>query len=118
MIERTQIERVLTRLPELETELSDPATAANQKLFRELVQEHASLKKLEQQTQRYLSLERDIEEHRELAADADGDPELIELAQGELVELEAELPDAIPDDDPPAAAPEIGETVPVARGGE
>ena len=94
MIDRTQIERVLTRLPELEAELSDPATAANQKRFRELVREHSSLKKIEQHAQRYLDVERDIGENRELVADTDGDPEFIELARAELAELEEQLPDA------------------------
>ena len=56
MIDRDYIEKVLTRVPDLETTLSDPATAANQNLFRKLVKEHAALKRIEKKAQRYLSL--------------------------------------------------------------
>jgi peptide chain release factor 1 len=93
LIDRDYIEKVLTRVPELETTLSDPATAANQNLFRKLVKEHAALKRIEKKAQRYLSLKERLDENRQLASD-ETDPELAELAQGEIEELETDLPDA------------------------
>jgi len=89
MIDPQYIERRLARLPALEAELADPALAANQKKFRERVQEHAALKRLEEKARRFATLERDLRQHRELLAGEDGDAELRELARSELLELEA-----------------------------
>jgi peptide chain release factor 1 len=94
MIDTAKVDQLLAKLPEIETELSSPDTAANQKRFRELVQEHARLKKLEGKTGRYLDLARRLGENRELLADAACDPELAEMATLEIEEIETELPAA------------------------
>ncbi len=93
MIDASQIARKLARLPEVESALSSPGAAANQTLFRKLVQEHTRLKRLEKHADIYLSLTRRQAENRELAVDA-ADAELAELAALELAEVEAALPDA------------------------
>ena len=90
MIDRDYIDKILARVPELETTLSDPATAANQNLFRKLVKEHAGLKRIEKKAQRYMSLKERLDENRQLALD-ENELELAELARGEIEEIESEL---------------------------
>lgn len=91
MIDQAYIENVLSRLPGLERELSDPATPSDQSRFRKLVREHAMLKKLEERAHKYFSVRDDIREHRELVEHEDADPDLKELATEELGELQAAL---------------------------
>ncbi len=93
MIDRAQIDRMLEQVTVLETRLSDPATAADQKQYRALVQEHALLKRIERKAHDYLALSTRLNEHREIIADG-SDPELAELAALELEGLEADLPQA------------------------
>lgn len=93
MIDRDYISKLTAKIPELETSLSDPATAADQRKFRKLVREHSVLKKLEQKAERFFSLQEDVEEHRELINDPDADAELKELAESEIAALEENLPE-------------------------
>jgi peptide chain release factor 1 len=93
MIDEVYIKKILTRIPELETELSDPATAANQKLYQKLVREHVMLTKLGKLASDYFNTVNDIKDNRELIATDDTDPELKEMAEAELKELEVILPD-------------------------
>jgi len=91
MIDSSYIARLLTRLPELEAELSDPATAAKQSQFRKVMQEHSRLKRIERKVRHLFSLQTRLAENRELVEDA-SEPELAEMAAMELEEIEAELP--------------------------
>jgi peptide chain release factor 1 len=91
MFDRAYLSRVLLRLPVIETELSDPATAANQKKYRELVQEHSSLTRLSGKASEHSRLEKELAGHRELAAAENADSELRELARAEIGELEKAL---------------------------
>lgn len=90
MIDEQVIRKVLARLPEIETQLSQPETASDSTLFQQLVKEHAHLKKMASEAQRYESVVKGIEENRVLAED--DDEEMAALASAELEELEAELP--------------------------
>ncbi len=92
MIDRTYIERRIARLSEVENELANPAAASSQKRFRELLQEHASLRKFKEKADRFMRLEDVAREHRELIASDSGDAELKELARAEMAEIEKELP--------------------------
>lgn len=94
MIEREYIEKILARVHEIETALSDPATSADQKRFRALVREHSTLKKLETHAEAYFRLADEIVGNRALRDDPDSDPELREMAEIELAELEPQLPEA------------------------
>jgi peptide chain release factor 1 len=94
MIEKAHVDRLLARIPEIESQLSNPATAANQKLFRELVRAHASLLKLSKKAERFFTLDADLREHRDLIGNPDADPELKELAKSEIDGLEKSLPAA------------------------
>jgi len=92
MIEKSHIDGILLRMPEIESRLSDPATAANQKEFRTLVREHAALRKLAAKAEAYFSLLDDISGHRELLADPEADEDLKELAREELEAQEVRQP--------------------------
>lgn len=94
MISKELIECRLRRLAEVEKLLSDPAAAANQKLYRDLVREHSRLKRLEDKAGRFFKLQKDMSEHRELAAGGSVDPELKALAEKELAEMESAIPAA------------------------
>ena len=88
MIEKQYIAKRVARLPEIEAQLSNPATAANQKKYRELVQEHVALRKLAEHADRYARLEAELQGHRDLIAGADADADLKKLAREEIGELE------------------------------
>lgn len=94
MIQKSHIDKALARLDEVERHLSDPSAPSNRKLFKELLQEHSALTVLRGLSTRYLDLEREIREHRELVSGEGGDPELVELAASELGGLESKLVEA------------------------
>ncbi len=91
MIDREYIDKLLARVHDVETELSQPDTAANQRRFRELVREHAQLKKLEQHADAFFSLKEEISGNQEILSDAASDAELREMAELDLTELESKL---------------------------
>lgn len=91
MIDEKMVDQILSRLPEIEAELSRPETVGNTNVYRDLLKEHAYLKTTAEIALRYRDLSRRIAENRELAAD-DSDPELAEMAAQELTELEADFP--------------------------
>jgi peptide chain release factor 1 len=77
----------MKRYEELEALISDPAVIRDQKRYRELRQEHASLAGLVEEFQRYRTIEREIATNTALAQSAE-DKELAELAREELTTLE------------------------------
>lgn len=94
MIAKENVEKILLRLREVEHLLALPETSADQGTYRELVREHANLRKLEERAAIYYRTLDTIENDRQMIADPNGDPELVELAQLELAESEAALPNA------------------------
>lgn len=92
MIDTSHVEKVLTRLPWLESELSSPNAAANQRRFKDMVREHAALTKLAAKADVFFKLQREINEHRALLASAESDRELLQMAREELAQAEARLP--------------------------
>ncbi|HWI41185.1 MAG TPA: peptide chain release factor 1 [Verrucomicrobiae bacterium] len=79
-----KIEELERRHQELEAMLADPAVLSNQTEFRKLSREHADLAPLVEAYRSYCKVAADIEGNRELLAD----PDLKEMAQAELQELE------------------------------
>lgn len=80
------------RLSVLEAELSDPATAANQKKYRALIAEHQNLQGVRAKADHYFQL---MQEQADAVAMAeDGDAEVRELARAELSRIDEELPKA------------------------
>lgn len=92
MISKEYIDGKIRRLSEVEKRLSDPATAVNQKLFRDLVKEHSRLKRLSEKASRFFQLQTDIKAHTELiSSEADG-TDLRTLAEQELLEMKNSFP--------------------------
>ncbi|OGV61707.1 MAG: peptide chain release factor 1 [Lentisphaerae bacterium RIFOXYC12_FULL_60_16] len=92
MIDPSQIKGVLNRLPEVERELSDPRCMTNQKRYRELVQEHLRLSRLQEKATLYFNLQETAVGHRALIDQSASDLELAQLAREELPGLESRIP--------------------------
>ncbi len=92
MIDQAFIDKISARLAECETQLATPA--ANPRQLKELTKEYARLKRLLEKATGLLRLKKDIEQNRELLTLATADPELKQLAQEELLELERRWPEA------------------------
>ena len=75
------------KLSALERQLSDPELLNNRTKYQETVREHSRVSKLNELYTSYTKVGQDLADNRELIHDADNDPELAELAKGELEEL-------------------------------
>lgn len=93
MIDQAFVDKLSARLTEQETLFSDPAVTADRQKFRQLLKEHARLKKIHEKAVAFLRLKKDAEQHQALVAMDDTDPELKLLAQEELQDLAKKLPD-------------------------
>jgi peptide chain release factor 1 len=82
-----KLERSRKRYEELQALISDPDVIRDQKRYRELRQEHASLTDLVEEFARYSAIEAEIASSRELAEGSE-DGELMEMAREELASLE------------------------------
>lgn len=88
MIDQKRIARVLLRLEDLERLLGDPDILADAKKLKEVVREHAALKRLEADVKTYTRAVADLESNKALLDDPTTDPELREMAAEELPEIE------------------------------
>ena len=84
------IEQFCKRRDELESALSSPDVASDNKKFLGLTREYSRMKKLADLGERFLTLLADIDASKELLKSEPAGSELAELAQEELSELEAE----------------------------
>ena len=84
------IEKRRERLQELETLIADPELFSDGRRAGELMREHRRIQELLRDWDRLLETERQLVENRELASGED--PELAEMAQMELADLETALP--------------------------
>jgi len=71
----------------LEMQLSDPELVGDQEKYQKVVREHSHVSKLSELYNSYCSVCQDLEENTELIQNEDDDPELAELARGEVDEL-------------------------------
>ena len=85
-----KLERNKKRYQELQALISDPAVIRDQKRYRELRQEHASLIDQMEEFDRYQAIAAEMESNRELAESSE-DREMKELANEELVRLQSQL---------------------------
>ncbi len=92
MIDPAYFEKIAARLHRLEDEIADPATAVNQRRFRDVVKEHSRLRRVLDKSDAYFRLKRDVDEQRALVAAEDADPDLKALALEELASHEKALP--------------------------
>ena len=84
------IEQFCKRRDELESALSTPGVASDNRQLLELTREYSRMKKLAELGERYLKLRADIDASKELVQSEPADSELAELAREELPGLEAE----------------------------
>ncbi len=83
---REELDSKLARFEELEALLGHPAVLADSQRMATVAREHGSLARLARRYRDFLALEREIAEHTEMAAGAD--PDLRELAEAELPDLQ------------------------------
>jgi len=91
MIDEPYMKKLGDRLSAVESEMSQPGVATDHRKFRTLVAEHTQLKKVLERGQKFLKLQRDLAEHRALAADAATDADLKHLAEEEIKTVEGQL---------------------------
>ena len=84
-----RLEEVAARYRELEELLARPETARNRDRLRELSQELAEIRDTVASYQRWKQLRQDLADNRELLGDED--PEMAELAKGEIAALEPQI---------------------------
>ncbi len=82
-----KLENVETRYKELELQLSDPKVISNNKLYRELAKEESDLGNIVKQYRKYKKVLADIQSAKQVIKETN-DPEMHELAETELEELE------------------------------
>jgi peptide chain release factor 1 len=94
MIDKSYVEKLTARLSVIESELSDPSTAANQRRYQSLLVEHSHLRDLNAKAMKYFGLVQELEDSRVMFAAPDSDSELKEMAQAEIARVEKFLPSA------------------------
>ena len=85
----TKLEQLSMRLEEVGALLSDPDVAADQNKFRELSIEHAQLTPINEQFEKYLSTQKDIESAEEMLLE--DDEEIKTMAKEEITEGKEKL---------------------------
>ena len=85
------IERKRSRFDELEREIADPALFENRKRASGIMREHSAVKRMLALATELETVRRQLEDNRELAASPD--PELAQMAQEEIPELEKRFAD-------------------------
>ncbi len=83
-----KLSKMLSRYRETEQQMADPAVATNPARLQSLAREHASLAEAAHAYSAYLTVERELEEVRELLREAT-DPEMRHVAREELTAVEA-----------------------------
>ena len=91
MIDQKRIARVLDRLEDLERLLGDPDTLANPKRLKEVVREHAALKRLEADVKAYTSALGQLADDQALIDDPATDAELRAMAEEEVPALKEKI---------------------------
>lgn len=84
-----RIQEILRRFDALNSQLMDPDVLADADRLREIAREHAELTPAAETARRLGRVRSQLEDAREMAGGSD-DPELAELAEAEVEELEAE----------------------------
>jgi len=72
-------------------ELGQPDVAQDQERFRKLSQEHSGLQEIVECYRRYLEIQQEMDDNRELADSKDEDPEIREMAEEEISQLSQQL---------------------------
>ena len=94
MIDKSYVEKLTARLSVIESELSDPSTAANQRRYQSLLVEHSHRRDLNGKAVKYFGLVQELDDSKGMLAAPDSDAELKEMAQTEIARIEKSLPAA------------------------
>jgi peptide chain release factor 1 len=86
---RSKLEHLVERLDEVNALLSDPETISDQQKFTGLTKEHAQITPIVETFNAFISAEEDLAEAKEMLQS--GDPDLKEMAQEEIPELETQI---------------------------
>jgi len=87
-----KVERLLTRLHQIEAELGLPATLEDQKRYRLLSQEHSQLSELKDLWDLFTSAQKQLEENQSLIS-LETDSEMISLLREDVQRLEQSIPE-------------------------
>ncbi|MBQ7722567.1 MAG: peptide chain release factor 1 [Kiritimatiellae bacterium] len=91
MIDQKRIARVLDRLEDLERLLGDPEVLANPRRLKEIVREHAALKRLEADVRDYKSASEQLADDLAISTDESSDPDLRAMAEEEIPALREKI---------------------------
>ena len=86
---KEKVEKLLTRLKEVEELLARPEALSDQKVFRSLAQEHAQISELKETWDHLRSIQKQLEESKELLT-TEADPPMQELLREEIARLSKE----------------------------
>lgn len=92
MIERNQIDKFRDQLSQLESELSNPATAADHNKFQRLMTRHKYLKNLIARGEKFFGLKDTLNDLQSMLKNPENEDEIMEMAQAEIDETEQQLP--------------------------
>ena len=87
-----KVQRLLTRLHQVESELGSPDTFADLKRFKLLSQEHSQLSQLRELWEKFQSSQKQLSENKELLS-LEQDPEMVLLLKDDVAALEFSLVD-------------------------
>ena len=86
---RAKVEKLLSRLAEVEKRLGDPDTVKDQQLYKSLTQEHSYLSKIKEASDYLKKTEEELLKNKELLA-SEKEGELLNLIKEEISSLEKE----------------------------
>lgn len=92
LIDPSYIEKITERLRAVESDIANPQLAANPRKYRGLVREHTRLRRIFEKAETLERLMGDLEQNRQLVADAGTDQDLKQLAQAEIKDQESAIP--------------------------
>jgi len=85
-----RLEEVEARFEELERQLGDPNVTQDVEAYQRIAKQHADLTEIVAKYREYRSIQRQIADAREMS---ESDPEMREMAEAELDDLQARLPE-------------------------
>jgi peptide chain release factor 1 len=91
VIERTQIDRFRSQLQQLETELSSPATAADQAKFQRLMTRHKYLRNLIATATKHFALQDTLSDLKSMLDNPANEEEILEMAREEIAATRQQL---------------------------
>ena len=83
-----KLAEINVRFEKLTDELGQPNVVQDQERFRKLSQEHSGMQDIVECYRSYLEIQQELDDNRDLAAAKDEDPEIREMAEQEILQLD------------------------------